>query len=242
MDNKETKIENLETRFIPIEESEIRMEKNSRTITGDAIVFNRESQLLYEGGQLFYEMIKPEAVRGVLDRSDIKVWLNHDHNKGLLARSKNGKGSLTVASDDNSVRFSFEAPKFALGDELIENIKRGDIKGTSFAFRVADGGESWSKRSDGTKVRTITEFSQIGDISPCYDPAYVDTTVAVRNLEKLEIEEEQKSEVKAEDTKPVIEEPITEPIVDKVETKIDAPAIDPEKWYKEQKQKNPWKY
>ena len=205
-------MENLEIRTFQNEDSEIRMKKDSRTITGSAIVFNRDSKLLYENNQLFYERISSSAMEGVVERSDIFVWLNHDKARGLLARSKNGEGSLSVSIDNNSVRYSFEAPNFALGDELIENIKRGDLKGTSFGFRVAEGGERWVVRADGSKLRIINKFSEIRDISPCYDPAYEDTTVALRSLQSLK-EEDLKPEIEEPEVKPVTEEPVIEPVI-----------------------------
>jgi uncharacterized protein len=220
-------METMETRLIQNEESELRMNQDSRTVYGNAIVFNRDSSLIFEDNQLFYERIMPEAMNGIIEKSDIKVFLNHDKNRGLLARATNGKGSLTVNSDAVALRYSFEAPKFALGDELVENIRRGDIKGTSFAFRVADGGEKWMKRSDGSKLRIITKFSMIGDISPCYDPAYEDTTVALRSLQSLKDED---IEPEVIETKPVIEEPIIEPIVERTEK-----TIDPVEWYRNHK-------
>lgn len=214
-------MENLEIRVIQNEDSEIRMENDSRMVYGNAMIFNRDSNLISENRQMFYERIAPEAMDGIIEKSDIKVWLNHDKNRGLLARSKNGKGSLSVTADGNSVKYSFEAPKFALGDELIENIKRGDVKGTSFAFRIAEGGARWLKRSDGSKLRVITKFEEIADISPCYDPAYEDTTVALRSLQSLKEEDLEPEEIKAE---LVIEEPIVEPTV---ETKsVEEPVVE----------------
>ena len=226
----------MEIRIIQNEESELRMENDSRMVYGNAIVFNRDSSLIFEGRQLFHERIMPEAMDGVIGKSDIKVWLNHDKNRGLLARSVNGKGSLSVDVDGNSVKYAFEAPRFALGDELVENIKRGDIKGTSFAFRVAEGGDKWMRRPDGTKLRIITKFEDIGDISPCYDPAYEDTTVALRNLQSLKDEE-----IEPEETKPSIEDTIDEPIVDAAVIESEKRHVvnpaDVIEWYKN-KQKN----
>jgi hypothetical protein len=208
-----------------ISDYELRMESDSRIVFGDAIVFNRESKLIYEEGELFYEMIKPEAMAGIIEKSDIFVWLNHDKNRGLLARSKNGSGSLKLEPSDVAVKFSFEAPRFALGDELVENIRRGDIKGTSFSFRVAQGGEKWQRRLDGTLLRTITKFDKIGDISPVYDPAYADTSVALRHLKTSTIETE------VIEVKPVTED-VPAPFIEII-SEID-PVV---KWYRD-KQKH----
>jgi HK97 family phage prohead protease len=103
--------------------------------------------------------------------------LNHNEDKGVLARSKNGSGSLTLEIDERGLKYSFEAPNTNLGDELLEGIRRGDITTSSFAFRV--GKDKWDKRSDGTYLRTICNISELFDVSPVYRAAYDATSVCV---------------------------------------------------------------
>lgn len=186
-------------------EAEVRVEPDSRKVEGYGIVFNKESHDL--GG--FREVIIPEAMDGVIERSDILALLNHDISKGVLARSTDGKGSMTITIDDRGAKYSFKAPRYSAGEELMEGIERGDIRNSSFAFTVAPNGEAWEKQPDGTYLRTITQFDQLYDMSPCYKAAYQDTTVAKRSMEQAEKVNE---EVEGEDTKPDVEEPTTEPI------------------------------
>jgi len=194
-------MENKEIRVVPNEDSEVRVVKDSRTIEGYGIVFNKESRDL--GG--FREIIIPEAIDGVIERSDILALLNHDVNKGVLARSTNGKGTMKLSVDSRGVKYSFEAPSFDLGTELVEGIRRGDIKGSSFAFTLAPDGWTFDKK---TAIRTITKFDKLYDMSPCYHEAYEDTTVALRNIQESDsiIEPEVIPE-------PIIEETIVEPTV-----------------------------
>jgi uncharacterized protein len=173
MENRE--IRNLET---PL--SELRAVPDSRDIVGYGIVFNKRSKDL--GG--FIEVILPSAVEGVIPQSDVLALLNHDINRGILARSTRGKGSLKLEPDNKGVKYSFVAPKTALGDEVVEGIKRGDIKTSSFAFNVAKDGEKWERR-DGYAVRTISKFSALYDVSMVYREAYPDTSVALRSLEEF---------------------------------------------------------
>ena len=88
------------------------------------------------------------------------------------------------------LRYWFEAPKTALGDELLEALERRDITSSSFAFQIKN--DKWEKRSGCKYLRTITAFDQLFDVSPVYQPAYEGTTVDKRGLEailKLEDEE-----------------------------------------------------
>ena len=158
--------------------------EESRVVEGYAIVFNSESRDL--GG--FTEIIAPEAIEGVLEKSDILALLNHSQERGILARSKYGSGSLELTVDSSGLKYRFEAPKTSLGDELIEGLKRGDISTSSFAFTIDS--DKWSKKEDGTYLRTITKFKELYDISPVYKEAYPDTSVALRGLEEIKSQEE----------------------------------------------------
>ena len=158
--------------------------EDSRIVEGYAIVFNSESRDL--GG--FTEIISPEAIEGVLEKSDVLALLNHSQERGILARSKYGSGSLELSVDSTGLKYRFEAPKTSLGDELIEGLKRGDISTSSFAFTIDS--DSWTKKQDGTYLRTITKFREIFDISPVYKEAYPDTSVALRRLDEVNSQEE----------------------------------------------------
>ena len=132
-------------------------------------------------------MIQPEALDGILVRSDILCLLNHNEDRGVLARSKFGIGSLNLEVDIEGLKYRFEAPATALGDELLEGLKRGDISTSSFAFTIDN--DVWEKRSNGTYLRKITKFKELFDVSPVYKSAYNDTAVAVRKIEDLKAED-----------------------------------------------------
>jgi HK97 family phage prohead protease len=131
---------------------ELRVAPESRLVEGYAIVFNSQSQDL--GG--FTEVIDNSALEGVIERSDVLCLLNHNEDKGVLARCKHGTGSLSIEIDDKGLKYRFEAPNTALGDELLEGLRRGDITNSSFAFTV--GKDNWEKREDGSYLRTIVSI------------------------------------------------------------------------------------
>jgi len=131
----------------------------------------------------FVEIIEPEAIEGILNKSDILCLLNHNEERGVLARSKYGNGSLILEVDDTGLKYKFDAPVTALGDELLEGLRRGDISTSSFAFTIES--DQWEKRSDGIYLRKITRFKELFDVSPVYKEAYPDTSVALRKMEDL---------------------------------------------------------
>lgn len=193
---------NLERRSFDIEFRE----QESRKVEGYASVFNSRSKDL--GG--FTEIIDPAAFNGVIERSDVLALLNHDQDRGVLARSRKGVGSLTLTIDERGLHYSFDAPNTALGNELVEGLKRGDISTSSFAFTVA--GEKWTKEEDGSYLRTITQIDKLYDVSPVYNEAYEDTSVALRSLEaaRAEEQEEVEDEEPKEDENNEVEEPVVE--------------------------------
>ena len=173
--NKELEIRNYQY--------EVRFEENDRTIEGYAIVCNSESEDLG-----FREVIAPEALEGIIEKSDCLMLLEHDKKKGILARSKYGKGSLQLSVDDNGLKFRFTCPKTAVGDEAYEGVMRGDYQNCSFAF-VADKDE-WTKKDNGEYLRTIRSFKYIKDCSIVSEPAYGATTVSCRSFDEFKAEEE----------------------------------------------------
>lgn len=161
----------------------------SRTVSGYAIVFNSDSNDL--GG--FIERIDPNSLDGVVEKSDVLCLLNHNEDRGVLARSNKGEGSLTLEIDEIGLKYTFEAPNTALGDELLEGIRRGDISTSSFAFTV--GKDSWSKLENGTYLRTINSINELFDVSPVYRAAYDATSVKADSRGLDVIKQKEKEEL-----------------------------------------------
>ena len=216
-------MDNLEIRSFNIE---LRDEPESRHIEGYGSVFNERSLDL--GG--FVEMIAPGAFDGVIERSDVKCYLDHNPGKGILARSRNGKGSLSLVVDEKGLQYSFDAPHTNLGDEVVEGLKRGDYSQSSFAFTVDD--EVWTKEADGTYLRTITKIGGLYDVSIVANPAYEGTSVALRSLDAFKAQEEIPVEVRKEEPKteePKVEEtPVEETPVEETPVEENKPEVQEE--------------
>ena len=162
-----------------VEEEEI----EERIIEGYAIVFNELSEDL--GG--FREMIMPEAVNEeLINKSDIFYLYNHCDNSIPLARSNHGSGSLELAIDSKGLKYRFNC----INSEFYELVKRGDLDKSSFAFSLPkDGsGEIWEKSSEYNYVRKIVKIEQLYDCSAVLIPAYSQTELYARNLNKKEID------------------------------------------------------
>ena len=208
--------------------SEVRSNTESRTITGYAIVFESWSRDL--GG--FYEIIRKGAItQELINRSDVIMNVNHDNDK-MVARSVNGEGTLKLTLDDIGLRFEFDAPPTPLGEELLFNIRSGNLFECSFAFSLSGSEtcERWTKDENMLR-REILEIDGIYDCSIVTVAAYGATSCHTRGLEteiintqdilrnmdnkeKLNQLEEEIKKLKAEmeaEEKPA-EEPVEEPM------------------------------
>jgi HK97 family phage prohead protease len=148
-----------------------------RNVVGYALKFNTLSRDL--GG--FMEQISPKALEGV-DLSDVVCLFNHDKNF-ILARTSSNTLKLTV--DETGLKYEFEAPETTAGNDLLISIGRGDVAGSSFAFRTGD--DNWERVGDNI-IRTILKFEKVVDVSPVVFPAYTEADVAKRSLEEWQKE------------------------------------------------------
>lgn len=161
--------------------------EESRSVEGYALLFDTPSD-----GLSFEESIERGALDGVLERSDVFALLNHNQERGILARSNKGQGSLTLSVDQKGLKYRFEAPNTSIGDELLENIRRGEITESSFCFDVEK--DTWEKKKDGTWKRTVQKIGHLYDVSPVYNAAYSKTSVYMRGKEEAEKKEKEQLE------------------------------------------------
>ena len=182
---------------LSVREAEGSQEGESRTITGTAIVFNAESEVLDDWGEKFREVILPEAATmEFLNSQDIKMNMLHDR-KLTIARANKGVGTLRLSVDERGVNFEFEAPKCDIGDRCLEMVRRGDYSGCSFEFYPKD--YEVEREGDNVKI-THHSFEFISAITIGMDPAYRQTSVNAREMGKdntHEAEEAAKREAEA---------------------------------------------
>jgi len=189
--NKKEIDSRLERRFfvLPVKIEKREGDAESRTIIGYAAVFNKWSDPIYGW---FREKIDPAAFNAVLNQDTVCLF-NHDRNQ-MLAR--NGI-TLKLSVDATGLRYEFEAPNTTLGNDLLENIRLGNIKNSSFAFTVKRA--EWKKNDDDTQIeedRTILEVEELIDVSPVTFPAYPDATVAKCEYESFCAEKREKPQKK----------------------------------------------
>ena len=153
----------IERRYYP-GQVEIRMEmaegeeKESRTVEGYAAVFNEETDMYW-----WKERIAPGAFSEAL-ADDVRALFNHDPNY-ILARSNN---TLELWEDGKGLGYRFEAPNTTAGNDLLENLRNGNITQSSFGFTIDK--YEWEEMADGEEMITITKVGRLYDVSPVTFP------------------------------------------------------------------------
>lgn len=172
-------------------------EGESRVVEGCAIVFNRETCLYAGTYGKECEVIKPSCVTpDFLREQDIKLNLLHERGASL-ARWKKGEGSLKIDVREDGVYFECELPKCDLGDRALALIQNGTYTGCSFEFYAKDYTiENRAKKGEPEDLLiTHTAFERVTALTIAMDPAYEETSVAVReDWEKLTPNEERLKE------------------------------------------------
>lgn len=153
------------------------------TIRGYAALFNSRSENLGGKEHPFYEQIAPGAFDEAL-KDDVRALFNHDPNL-ILARSKAGKGTLSLFVDERGLGYEFTPPDTTAGRDLRVSVERGDVDQSSFGFTVAE--DKWVEEG-GVVTRTIKKVARLYDVSPVTYPAYPDTAVALRGLQEFQKE------------------------------------------------------
>lgn len=159
-------------------------ETEQGVIEGVPIVFNQRTRIRDWAGE-YDEIIERGAIEGA-DLKDVLLFVNHDAGKIALARSKNGNKNSTMsfeAKDDGlHMRAVLDIENNADARALYSAIKRGDVSGMSFAFRIKE--DDWADLDKKVPTRTIKKFSIIHEVSVVNTPAYPQTSVSARSAQE----------------------------------------------------------
>lgn len=156
-------------------------EGSSQKLFGYGAVFNSRSKPMptFDGGE-FVEIIAPNAFDDVLAESPDVIGTLLDHD-GILARTS--AGTMRLGVDAVGLWYEIDMPDTSAARDLAVHIARGDVRASSFGFRVAEDGETRELESKTTVLRTIHRVSYLRDVGPVVNPAYEATAVSLRALE-----------------------------------------------------------
>lgn len=180
-----------EVRHIQVNKLEIRsLDNTDKVVTGYVNKFNQQSDVMKDyWGDEFVEVIADTAFNKTLENRTQKALWNHNVD---LVLGSIAAGTLKLFTDSIGLRAEITLPNTTWGNDAHESIRRGDVDGWSFGFKCIE--DIWSKtKYEDREIykRTILE-AELFEVSPCVFPAYPDSNINCRSLEKFKQGQQEK--------------------------------------------------
>jgi len=179
---KRLKNKDFERRLVEIRS--VKTDDEKMTIEGYAITYDSPATHGPEGRK-FTETI----MHGSLDKSEMKdVPLRYNHNDTVMIMARTRNKSLRLIKDKIGLKIEADLLDTQSNRDLYKGIQEGLIDKMSFAFTVADGGDTW-RFSDTETVREVNNIDKLWDVSVVDTPFYDSTSIYARSLDLLDNEE-----------------------------------------------------
>lgn len=163
--------------ILPVEHRE---DGEKMTVTGYAAVYGSTADI----GGYFNEVIARGAFMETLKTADVRAYFGHDRGR-VLGRVQ--AGTLRVREDAKGLAVEIDLPDTSDGRDARELIGRGDISGMSIGMMVTR--QEWDETTE-PATRTILE-AELFEVSIVAEPAYDDTSIALRSLDTARLEKRQ---------------------------------------------------
>jgi HK97 family phage prohead protease len=173
-----------EVRTLPKEQAQVRVAgEDDKKIVGYASVFydgtpGTEFQLWDD----LVERIMPTAFDAAIARGDdVRGLFNHDPS---LVLGRTTSGTMQLRTDKKGLSYSIAPADTTVAQDVVGHIERGDVDGSSFAFRATDVDV---RLEDGVEIREIRGV-ELFDVGPVTYPAYEAATSGYRTREQVAVE------------------------------------------------------
>lgn len=152
--------------------------------------------VVYDTWEEIWPGYRERILRGAVELApEIKSYFNHDPNMVLSTTASNPP--LVLRETDEGYEYDSPIPPTSYGRDLIVNLERRNVKGSSFTFVVPRGGDSWWEDDNGVVHREIRRLI-LYEIGPVTDPAFVSTTAAIRSSREALLQERRAALVEPE--------------------------------------------
>ena len=148
------------------------------TLRGHAAMFSTDSEDL--GG--FIERLTPGCFAEALRSSTVHLVWQHDMSMPLASTES---GTLELREDDLGLQVWARIPNtLSYAQDIRTLFENGIATGMSFAFTLPEdgSGETWTRTSDGTPLRTITRVAELFDVSCVSRGAYRQPAFSMRSV------------------------------------------------------------
>ena len=189
MPSQDREYRSMELRVRPVEEEKSYIVEGYASTYEPYVMFSQD-------GVDYYERIDPTA----FDDADLSdVVFRVDHTGPVYARSS--AGTLELWHDEHGLGQRTNLGKTQRARELFADIEAGNYPKMSFAFTVAENGDTYNRE---THTRTISRIAKVFDVSPVSFPAnpgtelgvstrsYFDGVIEMERAERLAREERER--------------------------------------------------
>ena len=163
---QEREYRSMDLRVLQPEEQE----EKSYIVEGYASTYEPYT-LFTQDGVDYKERIEPTA----FDEADLSdVVFRIDHAGRVYARSS--AGTVELWHDEHGLGQRTDLSRTQAAREVFADVEAGNYPKMSFAFTVADGGDTYDRK---THTRTIHRIAKVFDVSPVVFPANPGTELSV---------------------------------------------------------------
>lgn len=125
----------------------------------------------------FREIIRKGAFARTIKEGDIRALFNH--NTDLIV-GRSSAGTLRLSEDEVGLRYEIDPPNTQAGRDLVESIRRKDIRGSSFLFTPRK--ETWGRdpADENIYLRELVDVD-VFELGPVTFPQYEETEADIRS-------------------------------------------------------------
>lgn len=175
----------VERRFAPVQ---VRAAEDGKILYGRCCEYGQVSELIYG---YFTEEIAPGAFdESLASGRDVYCSIDHDCDR-LLGRQS--AGTLKLIPDDKGIAVECLRGEYSYAADLVEAIRRKDLRGMSFIFDVLD---CTNEMRDGRPHR-IVQKADLYEVAFVFFPAYPETSAGLRQALPVEGERRAIEQIKA---------------------------------------------
>lgn len=160
------------------EAPEFRSAENGTRIVATGVAMRYGAKSMPIRGK-FREEFRSAAFTRTIGQQDVHAHL--EHGGPFLART--GSGTMRLEDARSALTYEIDLPDTGAGRDAANLLERGDVAGSSIAFRAIPKQETWSVDDDGLALRSIAE-AMLFKVDLTTSPYYQDSTaeMALRSL------------------------------------------------------------
>lgn len=144
-----------------------------------AVYYDGTPETEYELWDGAVERIMPGSFdRAISEGHDVRALFNHDPSL-LLGRT--ASGTLKLSVDDKGLKYEVTPGNTTAARDTVEHLKRGDMTGSSFAFRPTS--HTWRDEGE-LEILEINDVD-LFDVGPVTYPAYTGASSGLRSEDEI---------------------------------------------------------